>query len=238
LRFTGGPVKQNGVARVKPSNPGRLPPTPEELLLLDGVARRFTQDRARKTFEALVEAAAQSFIEHGYDATGTPDIAERAGVSVGTFYRYFDDKKQVYLEVARRHLVTAYHEVMDRLTPERFAGKARHDTIAEAIDVMVSIMTAHPGMSRVFLEMTLRDPDVSALAKAFDDVARQRLATLVSTIAPPGMVPDPDATAFIIHLAAVECTNYLAGVRGEPPVSPERAKLALTAFIERALFGR
>jgi len=206
-------------------------------LLLDGVARRFTQERARKTFEALIEAATQAFIENGYDATGTPDIAERAGVSVGTFYRYFDDKKQVYIEVARRYLVGAYHEVMDRMTPERFTGKAHRDTITEAVDVLVSQVTRQPGMSKVFLEMTLRDPDVAELKRAFDDVSRQALTALLTAICPREVVPDPAATAFVLHTTAVECANSLAGVRGEPPVEIERAKRALATFIDRGLFA-
>jgi len=213
-----------------------LAPSPEELLLLDGVSRRFTQDRARRTFEALVSAAGDVFIENGYDATGTPDIAERAGVSVGTFYRYFDDKKQVYLEVARRYLVLAYHQVMDRLTPERFAGDHR-ETLAQAVDALVSQILQHPGRSKVFLEMTLRDPDVAALRRAFDEAAQQRLATLLGAVCSRVAVPDPAATAFVLFTTAVECANSLAGLRGGPAVDPERAKRALTMFIDRALFG-
>jgi AcrR family transcriptional regulator len=214
-----------------------LMPTPEELLLLDGVARRFTQERARRTFEALVAAAGEVFIENGYDATGTPDIAERAGVSVGTFYRYFDDKKQVYLEVARRHLVVAYHQVMDQLTPERFAGGGHRETLAAAIDALVSQILQHPGRSKVFLEMTLRDPDVAALRRAFDEAAQQRLASLLAAVCSREAVPDPQATAFVLFTTAVECANGIAGLRGEPATEPGRAKRALTAFIDRALFG-
>src|SRR5688572_4536629 len=214
-----------------------LAPTPEELLLLDGVARRFTQDRARRTFEALVAAAAEVFIQNGYDATGTPDIAERAGVSVGTFYRYFDDKKQVYLEVARRHLVVAYHQVMDRLTPERFAGGGHRETLSQAVEALVSQILQHPGRSKVFLEMTLRDPDVAALRRAFDEAAQQRLASLLAAVCSREAVPDPQATAFVLFTTAVECANGVAGLRGEPAIDPGRAKRALTAFIDRALFG-
>ena len=56
----------------------------------------FRQERSRRSYLALIKAASDLFGAHGYDAIGTPEIAQRAGVSVGTFYRYFDDKKQVY----------------------------------------------------------------------------------------------------------------------------------------------
>src|SRR4051812_32420004 len=103
-----------------------------EAVFTDPRLPQFPQERARRTYEALITAATKAFTAEGYDATGTPDIARRARVSVGTFYRYFDDKKQVFVEVSRRHLAAGYQQIMDKLTPERFVGKARRATIAEA----------------------------------------------------------------------------------------------------------
>src|SRR3954463_5846294 len=80
----------------------------------------FHQDRSRRSYLALIEAATVLFGSQGYDAVGTPEIAQHAGVSVGTFYRYFDDKHQIYLEIARRTMAAAYHETIANLGPERF----------------------------------------------------------------------------------------------------------------------
>src|SRR5262245_51546963 len=98
---------------------------------LPGVLRavrepEFRQDRSRRSYLALIDAATTLFGSQGYDAVGTPEIAERARVSVGTFYRYFDDKHEIYLEVARRTMAAAYTETIANLGPERFVGRARH----------------------------------------------------------------------------------------------------------------
>ncbi len=206
-------------------------------MLVDATTRRFTQERARKTYEALVDAAGLAFLEAGYDATGTPDIAARAGVSVGTFYRYFDDKKQIYLEVTRRYLAEGYHRVMARLTPERFAGQAWRSTIADAVAILLEQSTRHPSMHKVFVEMSLRDPDVLELRRAFDKITHERLAALIAAICPRATVPDPEATALIVHVAAVECSLVIAGIRGPVAISEERAKAALASLLTRALFG-
>src|SRR5688500_7550251 len=90
-----------------------MPASPRDAsLLLVGPVRDFPQERARRTYESLVDAGAALFAERGFDATQTPDIAGEAGVSVGTFYRYFDDKLEIFLEVERRYLARAYQEVM------------------------------------------------------------------------------------------------------------------------------
>lgn len=212
-------------------------PSPQELLLVDATARRFTQERARKTYEALIEAAGEAFLERGYDATGTPDIAARAGVSVGTFYRYFDDKKQAYLEVTRRFLAEAYHRVMDRLTPQRFAGMDWRATIAETVDILLEQSTLHPTMHKTFVEMALRDADVLELRRAFDRITLERLSALIGAICPRAVVPDPEATALVLQVAAVECSSVLGGIRGPSPVDAARGKAALSAMLYRALFG-
>lgn len=58
-------------------------------------SRKGAQTRAR-----LVEAAKDVFEETGFLEARISDIAERAGLSHGSFYHYFDSKEQVFREVA------------------------------------------------------------------------------------------------------------------------------------------
>jgi AcrR family transcriptional regulator len=204
-------------------------------LLFVGPSREFPQERARRTYEALVDAGARLFARRGFDATQTPDIAAEAGVSVGTFYRYFPDKMEMFLEIQRRQLARAYHEVMGRLTPDRFAGVDGRAAIEDALGVLLDHINKSPEMQRVFLEMALRDERVAALKRAFDDAARPALAALIATIAPRRNVSDAEATAFIIHTAVVECAIAISGARGAVPVSRERALAALTEVVCRAV---
>ena len=43
----------------------------------------------------LMGAAIELFDERGYDATTVAEIAERAGLTKRTFFRYFSDKREV-----------------------------------------------------------------------------------------------------------------------------------------------
>lgn len=70
------------------------------------------QARAQATVETILEAAAQLLERDGEAGFNTNALAERAGVSIGTLYRYFADKRAILLALARRE-------------------KARHDAVIE-----------------------------------------------------------------------------------------------------------
>jgi AcrR family transcriptional regulator len=59
-------------------------------------ARRIpTQERSRRLVHAVREAGALILTEEGPDALTTTRIAERAGVSVGSLYQYFENREAV-----------------------------------------------------------------------------------------------------------------------------------------------
>ena len=56
---------------------------------LYSMRKRPKQARARSTVEAVLEAATQLLLRQGYDRSSTNQIAELAGVSIGSLYEYF-----------------------------------------------------------------------------------------------------------------------------------------------------
>ncbi len=196
----------------------------------------FRQERSRRSYVALIDAATALFAEYGYDAVGTPEIAQRAGVSVGTYYRYFDDKHEIYLEISRRMMVGAYAETIEGLTPARFVGLARRETISETVALLFEHVLTRPRLSRSFMEMSLRDPQVAEIRRAFEDVSVRRLTGLITAVTTRTTVPDPEATAWVLYGSAMQCAYGLAEHVGPAPVGADRAKKALVDFIERALF--
>lgn len=59
--------------------------------------RQPQQERSRLKQQAIFKATAELFAERGYTNTNTKEIAARAGVSIGTLYFNFKDKKQILL---------------------------------------------------------------------------------------------------------------------------------------------
>jgi AcrR family transcriptional regulator len=68
----------------------------------------------------LQQAALELYLERGYDATTTAQIAERAGVTERTFFRHFADKREVFFDgeaALRSTLVTTIAEAPADLPP-------------------------------------------------------------------------------------------------------------------------
>ncbi len=60
-----------------------------------GGRREAAQERKRQ----IRDAAFETFLEKGYARTRVQDITAAAGVSTGTFYLYYADKREVFMEV-------------------------------------------------------------------------------------------------------------------------------------------
>src|SRR3954469_21497877 len=62
------------------------------------------QQRATVTVDTIFEATIQVLLAHGFDKASTIRIAERAGVSVGTLYQYFPNKRALLAALVHRHV--------------------------------------------------------------------------------------------------------------------------------------
>ena len=96
-------------------------------------------------------------------------------------------------------MVAGYHKTIADLGPERFVGRARHETISETIAILFDHVLSQPELTRSFREMSLRDPQVAEVSRAFEQVAVTRLASLIASIVDRDVVPDPEATAWVLH---------------------------------------
>lgn len=68
------------------------------------------QRRPEARPEEILDAAFDVFGEQGFARTRLEDVAQRAGVSKGTLYLYFDSKETLFREMVRARAVAALRE--------------------------------------------------------------------------------------------------------------------------------
>jgi len=94
---------------------------------MEGTSRRMTEvmdsrpeSRRRRKAERpseILEAAFAEFSRNGYATTTLDQIAERAGVTKGTIYVYFENKEHLFISMVRELMkvtLDAVHEIFSR----------------------------------------------------------------------------------------------------------------------------
>ncbi len=61
------------------------------------------QKRGKNTKKILLKAGLKLISEEGFYKINSKDIARTAGVSIGSFYSYYNDKKELFLELVKEY---------------------------------------------------------------------------------------------------------------------------------------
>jgi len=143
-----------------------------------------TEARRLATREAIVAAALAQVAAGGYASASVHAVAARAGVAVGSVYRHFPSKSELFAEVFRR----ASHRELDVVVEVSAAdGRAASERIAAAVEafcrralagpVLAYALIAEPVDPAVeFERLRLRTGYRDAFAQVLDDgVARGEL---------------------------------------------------------------
>ena len=196
------------------------------------MSRPAKQQRSERTRRDLLDAARETFTRHGFADASMEEIAERAGVSRGPLYHYFDSKQDLFAAV--------YEEVEQALAAE-IASEIEARTASESDawqQVLVSSqafldVSLHPAVQRIAL---LEAPTVLGW-EARGHIARYGLALirrgLQNAIDQRLIEPQPvEPLAHILRAALSEGALFIA--RAEDQAA---ARAEVGAAIERLLEG-
>lgn len=104
------------------------------------------QRRSRVTIDTIFEATIQVLLANGLDRITTIQIADRAGVSVGSLYQYFPNKRALLAAVVKRHV----SQVADATIAacRSVHGKPIGEMCATMMGAFVDAKTRRPEVSR------------------------------------------------------------------------------------------
>jgi AcrR family transcriptional regulator len=158
------------------------------------VRREPRQWRARQTVEAILEAVVRIVKREGIGAVNTNRVAEVAGVSIGSVYQYFPDKRAMFIALHRQHI-----EEIDRLihrTIVECGQSSLEGMICGVFDAMVDAHAKDPAYSSViFSEIPHRPHGMEEFAVRLHGVIRLALAAKKGEM-PRGL--DLDVAAFVV----------------------------------------
>jgi len=124
------------------------------------------QERSARRLASFLDAAAELFVERGYEATTMTAIAERSGSSIGALYNYFPDKPAVALA-----LLGQYAQKMEeqwRPLMEQAENLSHREFASLFIERITEIFQARPAYLRLLAApiRLRRDPAVKRALRA------------------------------------------------------------------------
>lgn len=132
--------------------------------------------KGRRTRLSLLQAAEEVFAEHGWEEASIVKITEAAGVSQGTFYRYFTSKQAVFDELVE--------DLNRRVRHAMSEGAARGTNRVEAerygFEAFFRFTAEHPGLYRVIRQAEFASP--RALHMHYERIAEGYVAALDDAI--------------------------------------------------------
>jgi AcrR family transcriptional regulator len=136
------------------------------------------QARSRATVEAILMAGAQVLGRRGWARFTTNEVAEVAGVSIGSLYQYFPNKDVLVEAITARH----FDEILAVLRAIGDGTMTLTRRVEQLVDGMIGVHSINPALHRVLLEET---PYVEGLRCAHDKFETEYLgcytAMVVST---------------------------------------------------------
>ena len=188
-------------------------------------ARESSQAIARRS--DLLAAARAIFSERGYHETTVEDITRAAGVAKGTFYLYFSEKREIFLEIIRelldaiRACGAMIRDAKPGEHPLAFVGRTE-----EAAMRLIELFQENRALVRVaYRESMGMDPTLDQMMREFYRETAELDADAIRVAQDAGIIRrecDPMLTAYA-HIGMIE--RVLLTLIETPEIFPDPREL-------------
>jgi AcrR family transcriptional regulator len=167
---------------------------------------------AQRSVDALLEAAKEVFVTSGVDAP-VREIAEKAGVGIGTVYRHFPQRSDLIFAVSRREI-----DACADAAPVLLAERKPFDALAAWMQRYAAFIAAKRGLAKA---LHSGDPAFDSLPAHFDQRLRPALRTLLAAASAAGEIRADVNADDLLAAAASLCmsTHYDGPGRAERMVA-------------------
>lgn len=160
---------------------------------------RAKQQRAVATRARLVEAARRQFFANGYAATTSNHIAEAAGVSIGTFYNHFPDKKQVLAEIIQQSMADSL-AIGDPLNaPEGLSPQERRVRLDLSVRQLLVSAPDFVALQSVWQDAAAVDAEFREALRRFEEESFLQNRAIVKSLAPHANADELDLAAYAVR---------------------------------------
>ena len=155
-----------------------------------------SQQRSRERVERMLAAASALIAEQGSDAMRMGEVAERAGVSIGSLYQFFPDKRAIVWALAERYTAESQACISAALKDVEDAEGFKC-AFSELVDIYYQLFLAEPVIRDVW-SGTQADKALRALELADSRANADFLVAVLKRVRPDADPVELETTAFLV----------------------------------------
>ena len=194
--------------------------------------RQPVQERSRQTVARILDAADTLIDEGGVEAVTTRAVADRAGVTYPSLYRFFADREEILDQLVTHHLAALDAQAVAEERTWQITSV--RDVIDRELDLHVAYFKEHPSAARLWLSGRSSPAVVTQVRQRAQVLAeRLRQALVAANFAPSDT--DPRVLLLVVELGD-RILDLAFRDRSDPdPMIIELGRTALNSYARDAL---
>ena len=165
------------------------------------------QKRSDEKKRLILDAALKLFSTHGYHVTTAKAIAAEAGVATGSFYRYFRDKKAVFMGVCLRMEEEIGGSIFHFGRQMRQEKCPEKEILEKLISFSIKGHQQNKEFHREVLAMQILDPDVAEWSREREERLLNGLLDFLQPMQSSYRVKDLEAAAELMYYTIEEISH-------------------------------
>lgn len=191
------------------------------------------QDRSIKTKEAILQASMKLFAEKGYYQTNTKQIAAAAGVSTGSFYSYYLDKRAVFIDILHIYNQALLARIDAALADVNFQTGDARQLMGHLVDALLQSHEPFVGIHKELSILYLSDDEIKQLMDEQYEIGRRQTLAYLQMGGEELKTDDPEAAAVIVYEAVGAVIDSIAFSKQR--IAPDRLKRQLVEMLVKYL---
>ena len=173
------------------------------------IVREPVQQRGKDKKAKIIAVARKLLNRKDFEAVTASRIAQEAGVSVGTFYSYFKDKRDVFLDVIRQYSEDIYRELAASIRNVKKGPSNLEEVVRSLILVAKNRHDHEKGLHKQMLVQSIRDPEIRKLSMMEEGRADFLIREIIEQYKDQIDVKDADAAVFLVTNCVEEMIHHL-----------------------------
>jgi AcrR family transcriptional regulator len=190
--------------------------------------REPVQERSRQTVTRILDAASEVIDEAGVEAATTRAIADRAGVSYPSLYRFFADREEILDRLLERHVANL--DALELAAEGTWQIASIEDLIDRELDLHIAYYRAHPSVARLWFGGRSAQTVISRVREHIRELGERMREMLIATELIPADT-DPRACLLLAELGDRILDLAFRDGPAPDPTIVELGRTALRAYV-------